>query len=193
MDKEKSDNELMSEFKGCSEYAYEKIFNRYKIRIFNYIYWSIIKDDFLSEEVTQETLIKVWEYKFLYQPKYRFSTWVFTVARNLAIDKIRDINKRKGIISGSEKITNDANPYALIQTSSNILNEIEINDRNDKITDIIMSLDQKYSEVIILRYIEDLSFKEISVITGKNVSTLKTLAKRGIGLIRKQKGIKDLE
>ncbi len=171
MNSTKSDNDLMAEFNGCSREAYNMIFHRYKNRLLNYIMksYSFSKDD--AEDMTQKTLIRVFEYKYKYESKYQFSTWIFTVARNFVLN---EISRNKPVYFDNED-----------QAKSTIAKELIVADKNyDGSNEILLrcmqQLDEKYREVLTLRYIEDMSYEEIGDILGIKVNTLKSHCKRGL-------------
>jgi RNA polymerase sigma-70 factor (ECF subfamily) len=170
---EKSDNELMSEFAACSKEAYEVIFKRYKKPLKNYA-WGILKDYDLSEEVVQKALIKVWKYKYRYKPRYKFITWVFTITKNLCINELRYI-KRELNRKGETEVDNLAD-----NDSVDANKKIEEEQNSQNLKELISHIPVKYSQIIYLRYLEELSFKEISSRTGLNENTLKSLAKRAL-------------
>ena len=185
MNGDKTDNELMGEFKGCSVAAYNEIVSRYKIRLFNHVLRGYLPDRDESAEVIQKTLIRVFENKFTYQPKYQFSTWVYTIARNLAINEVK--RKRFESLDGSQRDDNaSSDPTAYQRTE-------ELN-RDQILSSALRNLDPAYREVLTMRYIEELSFGEISTITKKNINTLKSLARRGLQQMRealKESGIEE--
>jgi RNA polymerase sigma-70 factor (ECF subfamily) len=180
---EKSDNELMNEFKNGSLQSFNEIFYRYKDRIYNYVYWSILRNDFLSQEVTQLTAIHIWEYKYYYKDNYKFSTWVYTIARNLAYDALRQKNRSlTREISFYQDNKNES--ISNMNDAESLIDSLDKERSADIIKKTIIKLKQKYCEVIMLRYIEEMSYKEISSILGKKESTVKSIAARGLDLLK---------
>ncbi len=89
MGEEKTDNELMREFKRCSDAAYKQIVQRYENRLFNYVLraFGLSRDE--GEDVVQNTLKRVYEWKFKYVAKHAFSTWVYTIAKHFALNELQ--------------------------------------------------------------------------------------------------------
>jgi RNA polymerase sigma-70 factor (ECF subfamily) len=114
-------------------------------------------------DVVQDTFIRVYEYKYLYKTKYEFSTWIYTIARNFALNELR----RKKHSNYQEDIEDPIRHEDHLHTQ-------------ETVSLILDYLSPKYREVIVLRYLQGMSFEEISKITGKNINTLKSLAKRGL-------------
>ena len=136
-------------------------------------------------DIAQKTLIRVFEHKFTYRPKYEFSTWVYTIARNFALNEVK--RKRFEKLDDSQTIDRpSSNPGAHKQME-------ELN-RDQILSSALRNLDSAYREILTMRYIEELSFGEISTITKKNINTLKSLARRGLEQMRealKESGIEE--
>jgi len=169
---EKSDNEIMKEFEGCSIDAYKIIFDRYKNRLYNYLIRAFAFDRDSAQDIVQKTLIRVYEYKFKYKPTYQFSTWVYTITRNLYLNEI----KRKK----HERLEDEENGYNIILEKNDPAEEIIIKENYNTLTACIDKLDPKYREVIVMRFKEELTYEEIALILKKNTNTLKSLCKRGL-------------
>ena len=177
----KDDNQLMNEFAGCSVSSYNQLANKYKHRLLNFVMKGLLNDRDTGEDVVQKTLIRVYEYKYRYKPTFGFSTWIYTIARNYAINELR---KKQN--------------YSIDDNASSIQNEviselnIEANLENKELTEVIKThianLKPKYREIIIMRYMEELSYEEISGITGQKINTLKSLSKRGLEKIKENLG-----
>ena len=93
----------MKEFGGCSFGAYTVLYERYSNRILNFIGRSFKMDFDQSEEITQEVFIKVFENKYKYKSHFQFSTWLYTIARNKAIDILRKTKKEKDLESAKQE------------------------------------------------------------------------------------------
>jgi RNA polymerase sigma-70 factor (ECF subfamily) len=171
-----SDNQLMEEFSLCSIAAYNELVRRYKKKLFNYLSRGLINDRDVAEDIVQRTLIKVYECKNIYKPDYQFSTWVYTICRNLALNEIRDDRTVSidSVFTGEEPGDD----------CENQVETIEINEISGLMLNIMNNLDSKYREVIVLRYLNEMPYEDIAEVTGKNVSTLKSLCKRGLEKIK---------
>jgi len=173
----KSDNDLMREYSECSFIAYNEIERKYRKNLFNYLICGLVKDRDDAEDIVQETMVRIYKSKFTYKPTFMFSTWAYRICRNLALNFKRD--KRTinlDMISDNETMEDD-NPEFII--------DLEKKEVSDKMKKALESLDKKYQEIITLRYLRELSYEEISEITGININTLKSHCKRGIEILRK--------
>lgn len=177
MKETKSDNQLMSEFSHCSIDSFNILFHRYKNRIFNFVLRSYLHNRLDAEEIVQKTFIRVYSYKYKYKPTNQFSTWIYTIAKNLSINEIKRTEK---FIPKTE----NADPLEIISDDNSLTTIIDRDDYNRILIKAIETLKPKYKEAIVLRYIEGFSYKEISEITSKRINTLKSHCKRGLKQIK---------
>ena len=89
-----SDEQLMLLFQGGNENAYIELVNRYKDKLINFIF-NYLGDIESSEDVVQETMIKLYQKKHYYKEIAKFSTWLYTIAKNLANTELRKRKQRK--------------------------------------------------------------------------------------------------
>lgn len=175
-----NDEELIRRYKEGDIDAFKELYERYKIPLFNFIL-SIVKDIQLSEDIFQETFIKVIEKIYSYQTS-NFKAYLYTVARNLAIDYLRKSHYKK---EESLTISDKKDTYTDINdgnSNTDLLKNIEIN----KIRKAIDELDDIYREIIYLKHFSKLTFREISQITGQPIGTLLSRFKRGIEKLREK-------
>ena len=92
------DEDLIVQVQNGQRKAYDELVSRYKGRLFSFIL-RMVKDPTLAEELTQETLIRVYIHAEKYREIARFSTWVFTIATNLVRNKMRQRSRRPRLVS----------------------------------------------------------------------------------------------
>lgn len=139
-----------------------------------------------AEDVAQETFIRAYVNIRTYNQNLKFSTWLFRIATNLCIDKIR---KKKpdfyldAELSGTDGLT----MYSQIP-SDTVLPEKELEslELQEAVQGEILKLPEKYRSVIVLKYIEELSLNEISEILNLPLGTVKTRIHRGREALRQQ-------
>ncbi len=165
-----SDQELISGFIDGEGRHFEVLMNRYKDRVYTYIYLTV-KDKAIAEDIFQDTFIKVIHSlkKGTYSHDNKFVSWVMRIAHNLAIDYFR---KKKQLQTVPNK-----NDEGLDIFNNQRFSESTIEDKivKDQITDtvrlLIEELPDDQKEVIILRHYVDMSFKEIAEKTGVSINT----------------------
>lgn len=183
-----SDEELILEFQQNNTVeAFEILVKRYKNPLTNFVF-RFLGDTETSTDIVQETMIKVYRNKDSYKSIAKFSTWIYTIAGNLAKTELQR-RKRRNIFSissyGDEKETFDIpdEQYRPDQiTDSGIKDEI--------IQKALLKVSDAYREMVILRDIQELSYEEIAEITGITVGTVKSRINRGRAQL--QKMLKDI-
>jgi RNA polymerase sigma-70 factor, ECF subfamily len=183
-----TDEELILEFQQNNTVrAYEILVQRYKNPLTNYVY-RFLGDYEACADIVQETMIKVYRNKDSYKSIAKFSTWIYTIAGNLARTEYQR-RKRRNIFSissyGDDDDTFDipdesARPDVI--TDSGIKNEI--------IQKALLKVSDAYREMVILRDIQDMSYEEIAEVTGITVGTVKSRINRGRNQL--QKLLKDI-
>jgi RNA polymerase sigma-70 factor (ECF subfamily) len=175
--RELSDEELILEFqKNNTEDAFNILVQRYKNPLTNFVF-RFLGDYEACSDVVQETMIKVYRYKDSYSSVAKFSTWVYTIAGNLARTEYRR-QRRRNIFSindyGEEHKTYDLPDESYrpdVITDSGIKDEI--------IQKALLKVKETYREAVILRDIQGMSYEEISEILGVNEGTVKSRINRG--------------
>ena len=160
------DFELIRKFNDGDESSFNKIVNKYKDKI----YWHARRmtgNHLDADEIVQEVLFVV--YKNLKGFKFKSSlyTWIYkiTSTRSLNYLKRRKIKEVLSLEDQSEK---------LYKNSDDILENIEVKEKLEMVNKVLQKLPSKQREIFILRNYENLSYKEISDITGKSIGALKS-------------------
>jgi len=175
--RELSDEELILEFqKNNTEAAFNILVQRYKNPLTNFVF-RFLGDYEACNDIVQETMIKVYRYKDSYSSVAKFSTWIYTIAGNLARTEYRR-RRRRNIFSindyGEEHKTYELPDESYrpdVITDSGIKDEI--------IQKALLKVKEAYREAVILRDIQGMSYEEISEILGVNEGTVKSRINRG--------------
>lgn len=175
---ELTDEDLIKEFQDNDTLeAYELLVKRYKDPLMNFVY-RFVGDKDASSDIVQETMIKFYLNKDSYRSFAKFSTWIYTIAGNLAKNELKR-RKRRVIFSLSPHDEDEKSIQVEdkmffspdVQTDSNI--------KNVMIQKALQKVKPVYREVVILRDIQGLSYEEISEITGLSIGTVKSRINRG--------------
>jgi RNA polymerase sigma-70 factor (ECF subfamily) len=172
-----SDEELIAELQQTNnERAFEILVQRYKNPLTNYVF-RFLGDFDACSDVVQETMVKFYRYKDNYSSVAKFSTWIYTIAGNLARTEYRR-RKRRSFLSindyGDDHTVFDIPDECYrpdVMTDSGIKDEI--------IQKALLKVKEDFREVVILRDIEGMSYEEIAEITGLNEGTVKSRINRG--------------
>ena len=170
-----SDEQLMSLFQEGDENAYIELVNRYKDKLINFIF-NYLGDLESSEDVVQETMIKLYQKKHYYKEIAKFSTWLYTIAKNLANTELRKRKQRKTTLLS--QFSKDDKTYELPSNDPEPGQEIQTDIVNKIIKDAVDKLSEKFKIVIVLRDIQGLSYEDISEIINVPIGTVKSRINR---------------
>ena len=169
-----TDEELISRFQNGDERAYVELVNRYKDRLLNFVF-QFLGDLEQAEDVVQDTMLRLYEKKHYYKEIAKFSTWIYTIARNLANTELRKRKRRKTTyLSQLSKERQFEIPAIQDDVDQSLHNEFI----SDRIQSAINNLPEHFKIVIILRDIQELSYEEISNIVEVPLGTIKSRINR---------------
>jgi RNA polymerase sigma-70 factor, ECF subfamily len=165
-----ADGELVQSALAGRESGFEELVRRYQRPIAAYVY-RMVGDYDAALDLTQEVFIKVYNSLGRYRSEFKFSTWIYKIAHNAAIDHLRRHNAREQTLSSS-----DAPERTEVVLESRRLTpeqESERNERCSEIETVVQLLPHAYRELIVLRHSHDLSYDEIAEVTGLPLGTVK--------------------
>jgi RNA polymerase sigma-70 factor (ECF subfamily) len=179
--REFSDAELVSTASTGAESSFEELVRRYQRPIVSYVY-RMLSDYEASLDVTQEVFIKVYNSLERYSTDYKFSTWLYRIAHNAAIDHMR----RNSMNAQSIETENGDGTYQLQIESPNPTpeQERERSEWRTEIEAVVKTLPTAYRDLILLRHSRDLSYDEIAEITGLPLGTVKNRLFRAREMMR---------
>ena len=181
--RELSDEELILEYQqNDNVQAFEILVQKYKNPLTNFVY-RFLGDYEACVDVVQETMIKVYRYKDSYSSVAKFSTWIYTIAGNLARTEYKR-QRRRNFFSIND-YGEDHSTYDLPDESSrpDVITDSGIKD--EIIQKALLKVKETYREAVILRDIQGLSYEEISEILGMNEGTIKSRINRGRAQLQK--------
>jgi len=170
-----TDEELIGLFQSGDENAYIELVNRYKDRLTNFVY-QFLGDIEQAQDVVQETMIKLYHKKHYYREIAKFSTWIYTIARNLANTELRNRKRKKTVYLS--QMSRKEQDYEITAVQPNVDQNIENEFIRKRIYASIHKLDEHFKTVIILRDLEELSYEDISDIVGVPLGTVKSRINR---------------
>ena len=176
-----SDVELIAKAIRGREDGFEELVRRYQRPITNYVY-RMLNDYDSSLDVTQEVFIKVYNSLKKYSSEYKFSTWLYRIAHNAAIDHMR----RNTVNQQSLETENGDGAYQLQIESPNPTPEQdrELSEWRTEIEAVVKCLPAAYRDLILLRHSRDLSYDEIAEVTQLPLGTVKNRLFRAREMMR---------
>ncbi len=167
--KSHSDEELVKLYVQGNNEAFDALLSRYNTKVYNYIY-GFVHNEALAEDLFQETFIKaiITLRQGGYSESVKFSSWLMRIAHNKVFDVFR-LEKHDNTVSNDEY---DVDLYDYSQLlEGNVEDNIVADQTIDELNYLITLLNEDQREIIKMRYYQELSFKEISDITGVSINT----------------------
>jgi len=171
-----SDEDLIEKFQNGDLYAFDLIVKRYKNQLLNFVY-RFLGNAEEAEDLVQETFLRVYRNRKAYQKVAKFSTWIYTIAGNLAKTELRK-RKRRKFFSISDLGYNEKD-YDISDEAFNPEKDVDGRMKEEIIHKEIDDLSPKFREVILLRDVQQLSYEEISQIVNIPLGTVKSRVNRG--------------
>ncbi len=188
---EATDAELIGWARRGDGEAIGRLVERYSPRLYRYLV-RMVADATLAEDLLQDTWLRVVERLDRYNPALPFVTWLFAVARNAAIDVLRQ-RARQARLLGREATAweNDEGEVLdpLEQAADDAPSVLEVlaeRDVEERVSALFATLPLHYREALTLRFHEGLALEEIAKLTHLPLSTVKTRVQRGLILLRQR-------
>jgi RNA polymerase sigma-70 factor (ECF subfamily) len=182
-----TDQEVVLLARGGREAAYRELVRRYERPVFALLY-RMVRDRELAEDLSQETFVKALNAIDSYRPEFKFSSWIFKIANNAAIDHLRRRELDTLSLDGSPHAET---PEAMQATALQIgarqespLDAVEARELGGAIEAAIGRLRPEYRSCILLRHVEGRAYEEIAEILDLPLGTVKTYIHRARNELR---------
>lgn len=178
-----TDPELVATAATGIQGSFEELVRRYQRPISSYVY-RMVGNYETALDLTQEIFIKVYGSLSRYRPEFKFSTWIYKIAHNAAVDHLRrNAGRERSLLAGFE-----GDQYELPIESGSLSpeQESERRERRLEIEFVVRSLPAAYRELIALRHSQDLTYEEIVEVTGLPLGTVKNRLFRAREMMRQQ-------
>ncbi len=184
---QKTDQEIVALARAGEEAAYRELIRRYERPLFSLLF-RMVRDRELAEDLAQETFVKALNAIESYRPEFKFSSWIFKIANNAAIDHLRRRELDTLSLEGSPQAET---PEAIEATALQIggrqespLAEVEARELGGQIEAAIAQLRPEYRSCILLRHVEGRAYEEIAEILNLPLGTVKTYIHRARNELR---------
>jgi len=184
----RSDVQLMLEVKAGDEASFELLLRKYRTPLVNFLY-RMVRDQGTAEDLAQEVFLRVYRARLEYAPSAKFTTWMFRIATNLALNALRDGRHRQQEISMDQQIDNGdevASPWEVADRRPGVEHELIQRDRAVFIRRAIAQLPEKQRAAVLLHKYQELDYDEIARILECSESALKSLLFRAYESLRVQ-------
>jgi RNA polymerase sigma-70 factor (ECF subfamily) len=173
------DAELVQIFLGGDERGFEELVQRYQVRLLNFIYRTI-GDREKAEDLVQEVFIRVYRHLHRFDSAKKFSTWVYTIASNLAKNELRNRSRNPLVLFQAIKKNweDEDRPVQFEDPSSRPDDLYRKRHLRELVEASVARLPEHHRQVFILRELEGKSYEEIAEITDCNLGTVKSRLNR---------------
>jgi RNA polymerase sigma-70 factor (ECF subfamily) len=175
------DAEVVALAKEGRENAFRELVRRYERPVFSLVF-RLVRDRDTAEDLAQETFVKVLNHIDRYRPEFKFSSWLFKIANNVAIDHLRRRTLDTVSLEGSRYASNpdemQATAVRAAAEQESPLEELESRELGTAIERAIGRLRPEYRACILLRHVEDRSYEEIAATLDLPLGTVKTYIHR---------------
>ncbi len=182
-----TDQDVVLSARSGHEAAYRELIRRYERPVFALLF-RMVRDRELAEDLAQETFVKALNAIDSYRPEFKFSSWIFKIANNAAIDHLRRRELDTLSLDGSPHAET---PEAMQATALQIgarqespLDTVEAKELGSAIEAAIGSLRPEYRSCILLRHVEGRAYEEIAEILNLPLGTVKTYIHRARNELR---------
>ncbi|HUJ80369.1 MAG TPA: sigma-70 family RNA polymerase sigma factor [Candidatus Acidoferrales bacterium] len=181
----RSDVQLMLEAKAGNDASFEHLLQRYRTPLVNFLY-RMVRDSATAEDLAQEVFLRVYRARHGYEASAKFTTWLFRIATNLALNRIRDSRYRQMEVSLDVRAEDDQPVMELPARELRVDQILIERDRTVIIRRAVEALPEKQRIAVLLHKYEEMDYCEIAKVLECSESALKSLLFRAYETLRVQ-------
>jgi RNA polymerase sigma-70 factor (ECF subfamily) len=184
----RSDVQLMLDVKAGDEVSFELLLHRYRTPLVHFLY-RMVRDQASAEDLAHEVFLRVYRAREQYEPSAKFTTWMFRIATNLALNAKRDGRHRQLEVTIGQPGETDEDYPASVEVADaqpGIESELIARDRTAMIRRAIEALPEKQRAAVLLHKYQEMDYDEIARILQCSESALKSLLFRAYETLRVQ-------
>jgi len=181
----RSDVQLMLETKAGDDSSFELLLQRYRTPVINFLF-RIVRDSATAEDLAQEVFIRVYRARESYAPSAKFTTWLFRIASNLALNRLRDSRHQQMEVSLDAPAGEEDSAMELPARELRVDQMMVERDRVKLIRCAIDSLPEKQRVAVLLHKYEEMDYVEIAKVLDCTEAALKSLLFRAYETLRVQ-------
>lgn len=177
-----SDEDLVEAVKSSDDSAFQELMRRYLPQVLNFVrQYARAPED--AEDIAQDAFFKSWKYIGRFKRGRTFRPWLFTIARNTALDHIK--KKRASSFSELDDNENDLTFADTLHDTEPLAPEIFARAQSaEELTAVMETLHPDHRAVLVMHYHDDMTFDEIAVVMDKPMNTVKSWHRRALIRIR---------
>jgi RNA polymerase sigma-70 factor (ECF subfamily) len=179
----RSDVQLMLGVKAGDDTSFELLLQRYRTPLVNFLY-RMVRDPATAEDLAQEVFLRVYRARRKYSPSAKFTTWLFRIATNVALNALRDSRHRQRDVSLDEPGDEDRSALDVPDGQPSAVERMVASGRAALIRRAILALPEKQRAAVLLHKYHELDYDEIARILECSESALKSLLFRAYETLR---------
>jgi RNA polymerase sigma-70 factor (ECF subfamily) len=182
----RTDVQLMLDVKAGDEQSFELLLRKYRTPLVNFLY-RMVRDTAVAEDLAQEVFLRVYRARQEYAPSAKFTTWMFRIATNLALNSVRDNRHHKMDVSMDQTVDTGEDEQRALEVpdkAPSVEQELVARCRADLIMKAIHSLPEKQRAAVLLHKYQELDYDEIARVLECSESALKSLLFRAYETLR---------
>jgi RNA polymerase sigma-70 factor (ECF subfamily) len=160
---------------GRDQGAFANLYDRHVVRVYRHIYY-LVSDAREAEDLTAQTFLRAWEAIDRYKERGApFVAWLLRIAHNLTISYLRSKRDHSELDEGFVDHKRRGNPEESLEQSSD----------EKSVREAVLQLRDEQRQVIMLRFVEELDYREVAAMIGKSVPAVRVIQHRALGNLRK--------
>jgi RNA polymerase sigma-70 factor (ECF subfamily) len=182
----RTDVQLMLDVKAGDDQSFELLLRKYRVPLVNFLY-RMVRDPAAAEDLAQEVFLRVYRARKEYAPSAKFTTWMFRIATNVALNSVRDNRHRKMEISLDRTVGINEDEQQAIDVpdrTPSVEQQLVARSRSEMILRAVHTLPEKQRAAVLLHKYQGLDYEEIALILECSESALKSLLFRAYETLR---------
>ncbi len=177
-----TDLRLMLRVRSGDDESFDELLRRHRAPLLNYFH-RMLRDHALAEDLAQEVFLRVYRARERYEPDAKFTTWLYCIATNLALNALRD---RRGKENAADQNGVHAEPQEarLADSRPTIEQELMQSERGKLVQEAVQSLPENQRAAVILHKYQEVDYRQIAGILGVSESAVKSLLFRAYETLR---------
>ena len=187
-----NDSEVVQRFLAGEQRAFGELVDRYDTRLVNFVYRTV-GDRERAQDLVQETFVRVYRHLHRFDQSKKFSTWIYTIASNLAKNELRNRSRNPLVLFQTIKKNWDADHRPLEWEDESLKPDDLFRKRHlrEMVEKAVRELPEHHKIVFVLRELEGRTYEEIAEITDTNLGTVKSRLNRARKQLRPDRGADD--
>jgi RNA polymerase sigma-70 factor (ECF subfamily) len=180
-----TDEQMVREILNGNDTLFEELVKRHQRQIVNFIY-RMVGDFDLALDMSQDVFIRVHQALDRFDPRFKFTTWIYRIASNCAIDRLRRHQPPTVSLDAPQPAGDNVRRIQIASTDQDPCERLESKETMKRLEAAIRGLPAGYRKLIVLRHVNSLRYEQIAVVTGLPLGTVKNRIFRARAILRRE-------